>query len=125
MKKDFFYCFVAAALAFGLTLPLMKGGSRTASLKGEVTDPSGAVVPGAKILIANDHWSATFSSNGSGDYEVKGLAPGAYNVTVSSHGFAPFARAVLVISAGDRIEMDANLNLPTVVQRVTVTAGGL
>jgi len=125
MKKDFFYCFVAAALVLGLTHPLVKGGSRTASLKGEVTDPSGAVVPGAKILVANDHWSATFSSDGSGDYEVKGLPPGAYNVTVSSRGFTPFARAVLVTSAGERIEMDASLNLPTVVQRVTVQADGL
>jgi hypothetical protein len=48
---DILFCFLAAMLALGLTRPLMKSGS----LRGEVTDPSGAVVPGAKILVFSEH----------------------------------------------------------------------
>jgi hypothetical protein len=122
MKKHTFLYFVAATLALGLTGALMKGGPRTGSLGGEVTDPSGAVVPGAKILVSSAHWWATFSTGETGQYVVTGLAPGMYEVAVSSESFAPFERAGLVVSAGDKTEMDASLRLAILKQEITVTA---
>ena len=122
MKKYAVVYFLAATLALGLTGTLMKGGPRTGSLFGEVTDPSGARVPGAKILVSSDHWSATFSTGETGQYVVTGLAPGTYEVAVSSDGFATFERAGLVVSAGDKTEMDASLDLAILKQEITVTA---
>jgi hypothetical protein len=122
MKRQMFLYSFAAMLAFGLTSSLVKGGSPIGSLAGEVTDPSGAVVPGAKILISSDHWSETLSTDHTGQYVVTGLAPGMYEVAVSSDGFAPFERVGLVVSTGDRTKMDATLDLATLKQMITVTA---
>lgn len=121
MKKHIFVYLLATTLALGLTGPLMKGGSRTGSLSGEVTDPSGAVVPKATIVVSRDHWSETFSTGKNGQYVVSGLTPGTYAVSVISNGFAPFEKAGLVVSAGDRTEMDASLDLAILKQVITVT----
>lgn len=85
-------------------------------------DRSGAVVPGAKILISGDHCSEILSTDVTGQYAVSGLAPRTYKVTVSSRGFAPFDRAGLVVSSGDTTKMDAVLDLAILTQEVTVTA---
>ena len=120
MNKRIFLFFLAATLAVGLT-PLLRGGSRTGSLGGEVMDPSGSVVPGAKIFISGDNWSEILSTDETGQYDVTGLAPGRYEVAVRSNGFAPFERAGLVVSAGDTTRMDAILDLAVLKQEVTIT----
>ena len=120
-KQRFFYSLAAATLALGLTSPLMKGESPSGSLAGEVTDPSGALVPGAKILVSGDHWSTALSTDGTGQYVVTGVPPGTYEVAVSSDGFAVFDRNDVVIAAGDKIELDASLDLATLLQTITVT----
>ena len=122
MKTPILFCVLAAALALGLSRPLMKAGPRTGSLSGEVKDPSGAVVPGAKILVTSDHWSKTLAANEFGQYVVTGLEPGTYEVSVRSDGLAPFDRAGLVVSAGHTTEMDAILDLAILKQAIMVTA---
>jgi hypothetical protein len=122
MTKELFAYSAAAMLALGLAGALIHGGSATGSLAGEVTDPSGAVVPNAKIFVLGDRWSKTLSTDGAGRYEVDELAPGTYEVSVSSDGFAPLDRAGLVVSAGVLARMDAPLNLAVLQQAVTVTA---
>lgn len=62
----------------------------TATLSGSITDPSGAVVPQAKVTV---HGIATgldrvVSSDSAGDYTVPSLLPGNYSVTVEASGFA-------------------------------------
>lgn len=121
MKQQTLHYFLAATLALALTGPLLKGESPTGSLRGEVTDPSGALVPGAKILVSGNSWSATVSADETGQYVVSGLAPGTYEVAVSSDGFAPFDKTGLVVSAGDQTEVDASLDLAILMQEITVT----
>jgi hypothetical protein len=121
MKQHRFHYFLAATLALALTGPLLRGESSSGSLRGEVTDPSGALVPGAKILVSSDHWSATISADETGQFAVSGLAPGTYEVTVSFDGFAPFDKSGLVVSAGDQTEVDASLDLAILMQEITVT----
>ena len=122
MKKQISAYFLAAVLAFGITGRFMKGGSRTGSLGGEVMDPSGAVVPRAAIVLSRDQWAESLSTDDTGRYVVTGLEPGTYEASVSSEGFARFDRAGLVVSAGDRTEMDAILDLSILKQVITVTA---
>lgn len=121
MKQHRLHYVFAATLALALIGPLLKAESPTGSLHGEVTDPSGAVVPGAKILVTNDHLSATLWADETGEWVVAGLEPGNYEVAVSSEGFAPFDKGGLVVSAGDQSELDASLDLAILVQEITVT----
>ena len=122
MKQHTFHYILAATLALTLTGPLLRGASPAGSLRGEVTDPSGAVVPNAKIVVSGDHVSATLWADETGQWMVGGLEPGTYEVAVSSDGFATFDRAGLVVSAGDKAEMDARLDLAILEQEITVTA---
>ena len=59
------------------------------TLRGKITDPSGAVVPQATVTATGaDGKTATVQSNHDGVYEVRGLAPGSYTVTAVAKGFA-------------------------------------
>ena len=61
----------------------------TASIKGTVTDESGAVIAGAKIVVKNSALGIerTVASNSEGYYEVPALPPGSYSVEVQMQGF--------------------------------------
>jgi len=60
-----------------------------AHIRGNVTDPSGAGVPGADVMATNTqtHVSATVTTKGDGGYEFLSLAPGQYEVSVTKNGF--------------------------------------
>src|ERR1700678_3808463 len=65
-----------------------------ASLTGEVTDTSGAVIPGAQVELVNTATSATYTAvtNGSGSYTLSNLPPGpGYKATFKASGFRPEA----------------------------------
>ena len=65
----------------------------TASVRGRVTDPSGAIVPGASVtLTAQSGGMQTATASTDGSYEFKNLTPGAYELAVTAAGFAPYAK---------------------------------
>jgi hypothetical protein len=93
-------------------------------LHGQVMDPSGAVIPGAAITLKNSSGlSVPVNSDGSGAYEVKGLAPGTYTVTVTSKGFVPVSLPA-VIAAGQDKKMDFSLEIATKEEEVVVESEG-
>ena len=60
------------------------------TLRGQVTDPSGAAIPRATVSAKPPSGEAiTAQTNGEGAYELKGLAPGKYSVTAVAKGFTP------------------------------------
>src|SRR5580765_2679753 len=74
----------------------------TSSVTGNVTDPTGSAVVGAKVTIRNQQTGAARStvSNATGYYTFPSLVPGTYTVTVSHPGFKEAVvtdRAVLVV----------------------------
>ena len=80
-------------------------------LRGQVTDPTGAVIPGASITVKNSSGlvvSAT--SDGAGAYDVKNLAPGKYTVSVTAKGFAPVKQEIEV-TAGQEKKADIALEI--------------
>ena len=93
------------------------------TLHGVVTDPSGAAVPGASVIVSAGQKAQTVSTDESGAYTVAGLAPGHYRVLVHSAGFSQFERSGLVLSAGYETEADAQLAVSTLKQEITVSAG--
>src|SRR5882724_1128196 len=86
-RKLLFSFFTIVALIVSVASPA--SAQTTASIKGTVTDASGAVVAGAKITVKNPSLgiARTTETNESGDYEVPALPPGTYNVEVSKDGF--------------------------------------
>ena len=84
---------VFLAIIFGATQA--KAQSTTdGAIGGTVTDPSGAVVPGASITTKNlgTDSTATGSTDGSGRYLVSHLAPGHYSLEITASGFAVISR---------------------------------
>ena len=62
----------------------------TGQLIGQVTDPTGALVPQAKVELRDTATGAvrTTTTDSAGQYALAQIAPGTYSLTVSAHGFA-------------------------------------
>ena len=94
------------------------------TISGTVHDASGAVVAGATVPVKNVATSAerTVQTGANGQYNLPGLAPGVYEVTVTSTGFASFkARAELTV--GGQTSVDAQLSVSGQATTVEVVAG--
>src|SRR5262249_40897250 len=94
------------------------------SLVGNVTDPSGAAVPGTKISAVNAETGFTreTTANERGAYSFTDLQAGRYNVSVSSGAFAAFTQQGVLISNNAVVRVDVQLQLSTATERVNVSA---
>jgi hypothetical protein len=94
-----------------------------ATVHGHVTDPTGALIPGAQVTIANRDGVPVkaVKADASGAYDVHGLAPGAYYVQVSFEGFAPFQSQAIQIAAGQIKRVDVSMAVQAEQQNVVVT----
>jgi len=95
----------------------------TGSITGTVTDPSGAVVAKAHIIVRNEGTNATrvAESNEDGDYTVALLAPGHYRVSVEKPGFRRSARGDVILDVEQTARVDFPLQVGIVNEEVTVT----
>src|SRR5262249_44851017 len=95
----------------------------TADVLGRVTDSSGAVLPGVMVAIENLGTGATRSvvSSDTGDYVFNLLSAGRYTVRFELAGFKGFAAGV-VLAAGDRARVDAQMMVGAVGETVSVQA---
>jgi hypothetical protein len=97
----------------------------TGQIAGSVTDPSGAVIPGATITVRNvaTNEQRTSTSSAGGLYVVTGLEPATYEVSVTSGNFHPFtARAEVTV--GSHVTVDAKLSVSAATTEVQVIAEG-
>src|SRR5947209_3916970 len=94
--------------------------SSSASLRGEITDPTGAVIPGATVSAkSSSGQTVTVKTNRSGAYELRGLAPGKYLITLNAKGFAEATQDV-EITAGKDQKLDMRLQIAVEQQNVVV-----
>ena len=100
------------ALAILLTSCLMQAQSTGGRIIGRVTDTSGAVVPGAKVILTNEATGVNYNSqsNGTGDFSVLQLPVGVYTVTVDHGNFKKY------VQKGVRLELNQVLNLQVAMQ---------
>lgn len=100
--------------------------AQNATVGGTVTDPSGAVVAGAQAALTNKATQVKFAavSNKEGAYTLAGVAPGAYDLTVTAAGFKTEQRTGIVVNVGARIELDVKLSVGATAESVTATASG-
>jgi len=97
------------------------GGS--GSINGTVTDPSGAVIPGATVVATNTATNAVTSqvTSNAGTYVLSPLTPGDYNVTISAGGFKKFTQEHVTVDALQQVGLRSELSLGASNEMVTVT----
>ncbi len=93
------------------------------SIVGTVTDPQGAVIPDATVVVTNvgTNVSIRRTTNASGYYEALLLLPGSYSVSVEAPGFRRAVRSGLTLALGEQVRVDFRLELGPVTETVTVT----
>jgi len=87
-----------------------------------VKDPSGAVVPGADVLVTNQGTAATrrVTTSSAGLFNVSNLDIGTYKVRISAKGFNSYDRDDLVLMTNQIINVDASLKLGSSTDSIEV-----
>ena len=114
-----------AAVALLLTSATARGqGSTTATVRGNVQDTSGGVLPGATVTFTNTGTKAlqTTVTDDRGQYLFAGLFPGTYDLKVELAGFKTYERKALALSPSDNRGIDVRLDVGQQTEMVTVTA---
>ena len=96
----------------------------SASMTGVVTDPNGAVVPGATVTVQNQdtNQTRTVQTGPRGRFTVSRLAPGPYQASAQADGFRRAVRSAIPLSGGQAAEINFELELGQVTEIVEVTA---
>jgi outer membrane receptor protein involved in Fe transport len=91
---------------------------------GTVTDPSGAAIPGASVVVLDTGTSASFrtSTNAEGEYQMLHLVPGVYSVTSEMHGFKRTVVTDVRVEVSSTTTANVRMAVGAVTQSVTVTA---
>ena len=110
-------------LALSLMTPPCLHAQVTASVKGVITDPSGAAVPAAKVTIRNTETgvSRSTTSDSDGRYLVLALPVGLYEVSVSKTDFQDITRSGISLNAAQEATVDVRLQVGTAKAAITVT----
>lgn len=124
-------CFTTKIWMLGFALVLAAGMCATARaqrpgvLEGRVMDPSGAVIPGATVVVKpqSSGTAQTAKTDGQGRYKVQGLQPGLYTVTGDAPGFLTAGEAVTVAEGTRAATLDLHLEIATQSQQVVVEGG--
>lgn len=98
--------------------------SNTGSITGVVTDPNGAVVASATVVITNQgtNEKRTVTTDGTGRYDVPTLNTGIYTVEVTGTGFQTTSRKDLRLAVGERARLDITMLLSGVDAVVEVVS---
>jgi len=89
------------------------GQTVTGSITGHVTDPSDAVIPGAKVIAENAATSVKTSTetNASGVYTIRFLPIGTYTMTIEAKGFATQKISPFTLEIDQTAKIDASLTI--------------
>jgi Carboxypeptidase regulatory-like domain/TonB dependent receptor len=93
-------------------------------IRGQVADPSGAVIPGANVVVLDGSGKVAgkTTSDAGGAYAVRGLPAGTYSVWVTAQGFAAYRVPGIVVAAGQIKNLNPALQIQVQQQEVEVQA---
>jgi hypothetical protein len=113
----FVYLFVASASALWAQ-------EVTASITGTLTDPTGAVMPGVRVVATqvSTNISRNAETGPTGDYLIPLLQPGTYTLRISHEGFKSYVREDIVLQVNQRQRVDVALQPGVVTERMEVHA---
>jgi hypothetical protein len=93
----------------------------TATMRGQVTDPSGAVIPKARVaVVAPGNPARVANTDSSGSFEIHNLAAGKYRVTANAPGFAAFTKDDVEVAPGQVQQFNISLEINVQKERVDV-----
>ena len=111
----------ALLLTLSLAFTSLAGAQSAGSLRGQVLDPSGAVVPGASVILTQGAAMLSVQSGNDGVYLFKAVPPGSYKMTVQVSGFATFTKDGIVLAPGQARQLNVPLAIAVQQQDITVT----
>src|SRR5262250_2364420 len=96
----------------------------TGVIQGTVLDESSAVVAGASVEVKNTdtNLTKTLTTDSDGRFVFLQLPSGRYTLTVSKQGYATLAQENLSLTVGQEINLNLNMKVSAVQERVTITA---
>ena len=103
-----------------------QAGASSGTITGTVTDPSGAVVPGATVIIQNPvtQYERTAQSDNTGHFQFSNVPHESYHMTVKAKGFGTFVHDVGVHSATP-VTVPVQLSLGAATETIRVTSEDL
>jgi hypothetical protein len=113
------------ALVVLLRSPILRAQSTNASITGRVTDPSKALIAGAKVAAVSSDTSFRNEAvtSGSGEYYLTNLTPGSYRIEIEKTGFKKLIKPDVTLHVQDAIELNFELTLGSMSEIITVEAG--
>ena len=114
--------FVCFLLLFSFVLHAQ---STSALLTGRVTDPSKALIIGAKIAAIGTDTNLRYesTSNGAGEYHLANLPPGPYRIQVEKSGFNKLVKPDVVLHVQDALEINFEMKIGSAAETITVEGG--
>ncbi len=96
--------------------------AQTAQIAGTITDPTGAAIPAAGIIVTRRETGLErkTTSNAKGRYAVPLLPPGRYRVSAQHDNFVPVAHSGIILSADQNVRLDFSLEVGPVTEQITV-----
>lgn len=112
----FIFCLSLSAVAFAQ--------SDVGTITGFVRDPTGAVVPNAKVTIKSEATGEghTVTTDGAGHYTVPSLLPGLYTMVAEVSGFKKFTSTHNKLEPNSTVALDANLTVGQTSETIEVSA---
>jgi hypothetical protein len=103
--------------------PQTPASATTATVRGHVTDQTGALIPGATVTVTTAAGASvnTTTANSTGTFSVSGLEPGNYFVQANYQGFAPFQSKLVTVTAGQILRLEISMAVEVEQQSVVVT----
>ena len=118
------------ALAVGVAFltavqPAVAQVTSSATLRGTVRDPNGAVVPNATVTLVNERTKdeRKTTSNDEGLYVFTALTPGNYTLRVEAKGFKSVSQSAVAVETSSTRGLDVTLEIGAASETVTVVSG--
>jgi hypothetical protein len=105
-----------------IAIPALYGQAHRAIILGQVTDRSGALIPGAavKAIQTETNLVTATVTNEAGNYEFPGLLPGTYKVEATTQGFKTATVEGIVLTSAKRAQIDLMLEIGELAESVVV-----
>jgi hypothetical protein len=116
--------FLALALMLAFGSNVLAQEETAATVTGQVTDSTGAVIKAATVVITNDQTKQerTIQTNDDGQFVITPLLPGTYTLTVEQVNFKKYVESGLTLNAKDRRSLNIVLEVGNVSESVVVTS---